>query len=259
MIVRILCFSFVIHLLSCQSNSSKKATASTEIIAKKSEIKETKETIQSKKTVPLSVPQLKDFVVVNAYDSRIQYDLKYATTDNFMHRILYDTLDKVYVREYVAKKLARAQVELNALKPGYRLLIYDGVRPLGVQQEMWDALDTIPPARRGLFVSNPKNGSVHNYGMAVDITILDEKGTPLDMGAGYDDMRKIAYPSEEDYFLKKGELKLFQVENRKLLRKVMKIAGFVNIPSEWWHFNAMSRAKVRLNYELIEKEFVLNN
>ena len=180
-------------------------------------------------------------VDVLSIDSTLMIDLKYASTDNFMGSILYDTLDAIYLQEDVARKLAACHQFLKDTLPNHYLLIYDGVRPLDVQRQMWDALDSIPPAQRGRFVSNPWYGSVHNFGAAVDITICDENGVPLDMGAGYDDFRDIAFPSKEWRFLKSGELSAEQHGNRKLLRAVMKSQGFRNIPSEWWHFNACSR------------------
>jgi D-alanyl-D-alanine dipeptidase len=117
---------------------------------------------------------------------------------------------------------------------------------------MWDALDTIPFNERTKFVSNPANGSLHNYGAAVDLTICDENGVALDMGAGYDDIREIAYPKFENRFLETGELTIQQIENRKLLRKVMLSQRFTNIQTEWWHFNACSRATAKLKYEILK-------
>lgn len=195
-----------------------------------------------------------DLVDIQSVDSTILVDLKYASDDNFMHQQLYFTINKLYLQEDVAQRLAACQHYLQSIHPGYRLLVYDGVRPVEVQQRMWDALDTIPVAQRGKFVSNPKNHSVHNYGAAIDLTIVDEHKQPLDMGAGYDDIRTIAYPSMEDRFLASGELQQYHIENRKLLRKVMRHQGFINIPSEWWHFNAYSRNEIKKKYPILMKE-----
>ncbi len=199
--------------------------------------------------VPAGLESLVDIQQVNP---SIRIDLKYATEDNFMKKVLYHDITHVYLQKDVADRLSNCQKYLKKLHPNYSLLVYDGVRPLHVQQEMWDALDTIPVNERGKFVSNPANGSIHNYGAAVDLTIIDENGIPLDMGAGYDDIRKIAYPSLEAAFLAKGELTQQHIENRKLLRKVMASQGFTNIPSEWWHFNACSRAKAKELYEIVK-------
>lgn len=196
-----------------------------------------------------------NLVDIQEINSTIKVDLKYASSDNFMKIKLYDKLNKVYLQRDVAIRLGRCQAYLNSLHPNLSLLVYDGVRPVSVQQKMWDALDSIPVSRRGLFVSNPKNRSVHNFGAAVDLTICDQDGIPLDMGAGYDDMNLIAYPSKESYFLEKGMLTKEQVESRQLLRKVMRKEGFTNIPSEWWHFNACSRKEAIKKYKVLLDEF----
>lgn len=198
--------------------------------------------------------QIRSANLINILDVNptIKVDLKYATSDNFMHQRLYFNIDKLYLQKDVAERLSKVQSNLKKLHPSYSLLVYDGVRPLSVQQKMWDALDSIPVAQRSKFVSNPANGSIHNYGAAVDLTICDENGKALDMGAGYDDIREIAYPSKETFYLANGELSLAQIDNRKLLRKVMHSQGFRNIPTEWWHFNACSRIEAKLKYELIK-------
>lgn len=193
-------------------------------------------------------------VSVDQFNTNIWWELKYATSDNFMHRILYDTLEKPYVQIDVARRLAKSQEYLTGRNSNYHLLVYDALRPLSVQWEMWNALDTIPAFERGKFVSNPRNGSVHNYGAAIDVTICNQKRKPMDMGAGYDDIRKVAYPSLESEFLATGEITQEQIDNRKLLRRTLKSQGFSNIPSEWWHFNAFPRPVVKSKYQLILEE-----
>jgi D-alanyl-D-alanine dipeptidase len=197
---------------------------------------------------------LLDLVNIQALDPRIQVDLKYAGDDNFMHQVLYDTLRHLYLQREVAERLVKVQDFLDSLRPGYRLLIYDGVRPRQVQQEMWDALDSIPRIRRGKFVSNPALGSVHNFGAAVDLTLVDAKGKVLDMGAAYDEFSEIAFPSHEARFRASGELSAAQLANRQLLRRVMCSQGFSNIPSEWWHFNAYTRITASQKFQLLETE-----
>lgn len=193
-------------------------------------------------------------VDVQSVNAAIRVDLKYASDDNFMGKILYDRLRTVYLQQDVAERLSHCQKYLDSIRPGYALLVYDGVRPLETQQKMWDALDTLPVWERSRFVSNPANRSLHNFGAAVDLTIVDEVGAVVDMKAGYDDIRKIAYPSMEQHFLATGELTEEQVRNRQLLRKVMQQGGFTPIQSEWWHFNACSRATAKWKYPLLEKE-----
>jgi len=191
-------------------------------------------------------------VDIQSVDPSIQVDLKYASTDNFMRKKLYFDINKLYLQKDVAQRLSLAQKYLKSLHPNYSLLVYDGARPLSVQQAMWDALDTIPVKERTKFVSNPASGSVHNYAAAVDLTICNVKGEPLDMGAGYDDIRKIAYPRFETEFLKSKQLTPEHIANRELLRKVMKSQKFVNIATEWWHFNAFSIKEVRKKYPILK-------
>ncbi|MFA7273584.1 MAG: M15 family metallopeptidase [Crocinitomicaceae bacterium] len=188
-------------------------------------------------------------VNVRSINSSIYVELKYATADNFMKMKLYDTLTHAFLQEDVALRLSKCQEFLNDHYGDFHLLIYDAVRPISVQKKMWIALDSIPISERSKFVSNPANGSIHNYGAAVDLTICNAQGVALDMGAGYDDIRKIAYPSLELQFLKSGELSKQQLENRKMLRNVMESQNFRNIPTEWWHFNACSRSTAKAKYK----------
>ena len=195
-----------------------------------------------------------DLVDITDVNSKIKVDLRYASSNNFMHTTIYDTLKSAYFQKEVAERLSKCQNFLDSIRPGYSLLIFDGVRPQQVQQEMWYALDSIPRHRRGMFVSNPALGSVHNFGAAVDLTIVDTKGKELDMGAGYDDFREIAFPKLESQFLKSGELTQNQIDNRKLLRRVMTSQNFSNIPSEWWHFNAFSRITTSHKFQMLVNE-----
>lgn len=210
----------------------------------------------------ISTEKLKDTTVVSQFNlvdvqslnKDIFVELKYATTDNFMGVILYERLKKAYLQKDVAERLSKVQGYLSQLKPGFHLLIYDALRPVSVQQKMWNALDSLPPVERGKFVSNPKNRSLHNMGAAVDLTILDQNGVPLDMGAGYDDIHQIAYPSMEKQFVAEGKLTTVHVDNRDLLRNVMKSQGFRQLQTEWWHFNACSRAEGLLKYKVLFEE-----
>jgi D-alanyl-D-alanine dipeptidase len=244
----------LVLLVSCTPGSGRESLHPQDISAENRLKPEHGEDEKEQAAPDLLVNHPDTLVRVDAFSTDIFWELKYATSDNFMHRILYDTLKAVYVQKDVAERLGKCQARLTELKPGLHLLVYDGVRPLSVQWEMWTALDTIPVAQRGKFVSNPRNGSVHNYGAAVDITICDADRKPLDMGAGYDDIREIAYPSLEGKFLASGALTKEQVANRQLLRTVMRSQRFINIPTEWWHFNAYPRAVVKRKYKIVQNE-----
>ncbi len=205
-------------------------------------------------TAPKHILKDSNLTDVQLLNRHIFVDLKYATEDNFMHEVLYSTIKKAYLQKDVALRLGKCQEYLSTVDSGLHLLLYDAVRPVSVQWKMWKALDSLPVSERIKFVSNPVNKSLHNYGAAVDLTICRSDKTPLDMGAGFDDVRPIAYPRLENKFLSNGMLSQEQVNNRKLLRKVMLTQSFHVLSTEWWHFNACSRATARKKYALLEKE-----
>jgi D-alanyl-D-alanine dipeptidase len=190
-------------------------------------------------------------VNLSALDKTILVDLKYSTEDNFVGVDVYGSLADCYLQPVVADMLIAAQKELRRRKPGYALLLYDCARPLSVQQILWDTLQK-PEELKHLYVADPNEGSIHNYGSAVDLTIADDKETPLNMGTEYDHFSELAYPSKEEELLENGALTQEQIENRHLLREVMAHAGFTPIDTEWWHFNAYSRSRAAELFEMIE-------
>jgi D-alanyl-D-alanine dipeptidase len=194
---------------------------------------------------------------VSRLDPTIWFDMKYHSSDNFMRQQLYQTINRPFLQWDVAIRLVKCSELLRSIDTSLHLLIYDAVRPVSVQRKMWKALDSLPPVERVKFVSNPKNKSLHNYGAAVDLTICRSDRSVLDMGAGFDDIRLIAYPSEEVHFLSTGELTKEQWKNRRVLRRVMRSQNFRNLPTEWWHFNACPRWKARSMYHLLEKEPII--
>lgn len=185
------------------------------------------------------------------FDSSIRYELKYSTPDNFMKADVYGEWDDLYLQPDVAEKLSKAQKLLKEEDSTLTLLVYDGVRPRSVQKIMWDIVD-LPNNEKGKFVSNPKNASIHNFGAAVDLTIAKTNGQPLDMGTEFDYIGELAYPTLEAKFLLEGKLTQQQIDNRKLLRKVMTNAGFTWLTTEWWHFNSCSREEAKLKYKIVE-------
>lgn len=182
----------------------------------------------------------------------IRVELKYSTEDNFFGKDVYDDHVRAYLQPVVAEMLKKAQERLKQDYPNYSLLVYDGVRPLSVQQILWDDLDK-PDSLKPLYVADPKIGGLHNYGVAVDLTIFDnDSGKPLDMGTAYDFFGYQAYPDREAQMLAEGKITQKQVSNREILRKVMIGAGFTGIGSEWWHFNAFSRKEAGEKFEIVK-------
>ncbi|WP_229217635.1 M15 family metallopeptidase [Massilia forsythiae] len=178
----------------------------------------------------------------------IAVDLRYATPNNFIGRDLYAPFDCAWLHRDAAAALERAVAWLAAHRSGHTLLVLDALRPQRVQQQLWDAL-----AGTGLqpYLADPARGSIHSYGMALDLTILDEEGRELDMGTGFDDMSALSHPALEARFLASGELAPGQAANRQLLRDAMFQAGFVGINTEWWHFDCGDRNLVRQTFRRV--------
>lgn len=160
-------------------------------------------------------------VNISDYTNEVVLDLKYASSDNFLKEQVYDCA-ACYLRYATVKALLKAQVQ--ARKSGYRLRIFDCYRPLSVQRKMWKLVPNPD------YVADPGKGSIHNRGGALDLTLADSTGTALDMGAAFDHFGPEAAPSY-------SELSADVLENRRILRRIMKKAGFRQLPSEWWHFN----------------------
>ncbi|MEN3275169.1 MAG: zinc D-Ala-D-Ala dipeptidase [Massilia sp.] len=178
----------------------------------------------------------------------IQVDLRYAGPNNFVGRDLYSPHDCAWLHAEAAEALEKAVAWLAARAPGHTILVLDALRPQRVQQQLWDAL-----AGTGLqmYLANPARGSIHSYGMALDVTILDPQGAELDMGTGFDDMTELSHPALEEGFVAAGQLTVAQVANRQLLRDAMFGAGFIGINTEWWHFDCGDRERVRTSFRRV--------
>ena len=191
-------------------------------------------------------------VRIQSLDASIRVDLRYGTTDNIVGRDLYQDFDEAYLQPEPAHMLVKANALLKEKHPHYTFYVYDALRPRRVQQILWDALDH-PPEERVKYIADPQKGSLHNYGAAVDLTIVDTTTNEiLDMATDFDHFGVLAYPVEEDTLLAKGELSDEQVRNRHLLREVMTQTGFIISQSEWWHFGALSREEAAQRYPIVE-------
>jgi D-alanyl-D-alanine dipeptidase len=253
----------IVFLFSCEANIENKEQ-STVNNAKDNVIELSVKDSVAKKTKAEERPSLKsDLFSLEAYlrnfglvdiqeiEPQIIVDLKYSTIDNFVGIDMYGDLDKAFCQPDVAEKLKKAYAYLQEVDSTLTLLVFDGVRPVFVQQKMWDTL-LMPIREKTKFLSNPKNHSIHNYGAAIDISISTKSGEELDMGTPFDFIGKLAYPREEKRLLKEGELTNKQIANRTLLRKVMRKSGFFNIQTEWWHWNSCSRNTAKNKYKLVE-------
>jgi D-alanyl-D-alanine dipeptidase len=178
----------------------------------------------------------------------IAVDLRYAGPNNFVGRDLYSPFDCAWLHVEAAAALEAAVAWLAEQAPGHTLLVLDALRPQRVQQQLWDALDG---TGLQMYLANPVRGSIHSYGMALDVTILDAQGSELDMGTGFDDMTDLSHPALEQGFLAAGTLSEQQIDNRQLLRGAMCGAGFLGINTEWWHFDCGERERVRATFHRV--------
>lgn len=192
---------------------------------------------------------VEDVVDIRDINYRILVKLAYSTTENFLYEDVYGDLQTCYLRKAAAEKLDKAQTLLEEKRKGYRLVVYDGLRPRNVQYKMWRLVKGTPQQE---YVADPEEGSIHNFGAAVDLSVVDDEGSLLDMGTPFDYFGDLAQPRYEEQFLKEGKLTKKQIENRRLLRKVMQEAGFQGIADEWWHFNAFSYDEVKSRYKIVE-------
>ncbi len=183
-------------------------------------------------------------------DTTLRVHIVYATEHNFLGKNLYGGITKAWLRNEVAHMVVKANQLLKAKHPAYTLLILDAARPMRVQQQMWKS---VAGTKNSIYVSNPaRGGGLHNYGAAIDVTILDENGTPLSMGTEYDYFGKEAHIDNEAELVSTGKITEDERANRLLLRDIMRKAGFRTIRSEWWHFNAYSRQYAVENLPLIQ-------
>jgi D-alanyl-D-alanine dipeptidase len=177
--------------------------------------------IPTASTAP-SPPEDSELVCVTDYIPDIYVELKYASSDNFTGRAIYDFTD-ARLRYGTVKKLAAAQTELSA--KGLSLKIWDAYRPVSAQYGLWDICPD------PTYVADPNKGfSKHSRGNTVDVTLVTDDGTDLEMPSGFDDFTGKA---DRDY----SDVSSAAGENAELLEKVMVDSGFAGYSGEWWHYS----------------------
>lgn len=209
-----------------------------------------------------------NLIDIQSLDSTILVELKYSTTDNFVGEDMYGELEKAYFVKSFADRVVIAQRILKSRHPEYTLLIYDATRPISVQRHMRKIVEGTEFEG---FVADGTRGGRHNYGVAVDLTIATCDGTPLDMGAGFDDFSDAAsvkgtpdssdpktrtldiYRRHAQQQVERGIITLEAAENRLLLIEVMLEAGLYPYRREWWHFEEIiSITETRSKYKLVD-------
>ena len=198
----------------------------------------------------------------------ILVELKYSTTDNFVGVDMYGDLERAYLEKEFAKKVAKAQEILKSRYPNYTLLIYDAARPISTQHAMRKIVQGTDLEK---FVADGTRGGRHNYGVGVDLTIATMDGTPLDMGAGFDDFTNAAsvkgtadnsdpktrtmevYRKYANDMVAKGILSRKAANNRILLLEVMHEAGLYPYRREWWHYEEITPMEtIRTKHKLLD-------
>lgn len=181
-----------------------------------------------------------DLVDLTSLDSTIRLDIRYAGTDNFMGVPLYSSA-RAFLQRPAAEGLARAHQALKA--QGYGLLIHDGYRPWYVTRMFWEAT----PEHLRMFVADPSQGSRHNRGCAVDLTLYDlATGEPVVMPGVYDEMSPRSYPTYPGGTARQRAL-------REVLRSAMEAEGFAVYETEWWHFDYQDWQRYRIGNQTFEE------
>ncbi|MFM2358974.1 MAG: hypothetical protein RLY16_967 [Bacteroidota bacterium] len=156
----------------------------------------------------------------------IQLDLRYATSNNFMHQALYEPLKTTYLTAAALFKLDSVQQDLKPL--GLGLKIFDAYRPYAVTEAMWELV------KDDRYAADPRTGSGHNRGVAVDLTLINLKtGKELAMGTDFDNFSDTAHHTFVD-------LPVTVLNNRQLLKTTMEKFGFKALSTEWWHYSLLN-------------------
>lgn len=178
-------------------------------------------------TITITQQASHNLVNIQKVNPRIKLDIRYATPNNFAKKAVYTSCQCFLLNE-TAAKIDAVQKELEDM--GLGLLIWDGYRPRSVQQLFWDL---VPDPR---YVADPKKGSRHNSGCAVDCTLIDKQGNLLKMPTDFDDFTEKAH---RNYMHTSSTA----IKNRELLEKIMVKHGFKGLPTEWWHFDLVGWEK----------------
>ena len=168
--------------------------------------------------------QQQGMVDVQTLDSTIRVSLMYSRPDNFMGRTLYEDLHRAFLHPRAARALVMAQRYLKEEHPEWSLIVMDACRPMHIQQLMWDKVKGTPVEN---YVSNPaRGGGLH--------------------------MSALSHIDREAQLVQQKKMTARAAQNRQLLRRIMRKAGFKPLRSEWWHFNLIYREEAKRNYRYVK-------
>lgn len=176
-------------------------------------------------------------------------DLRYASKRNLLGKDVYGGFNRALLHREAAAKFRVASRLLAEREPSLRFLIFDSLRPNTAQMAFWEIVRGTPQQP---FFADPAKGSMHSYGFAIDLTLASAAGEELDLGTPFDDLTDLAGPENEASMLAEGRLSPAQHARRLILRSAMEDAGFLQLPHEWWHYDALPAAAVRAGYERCE-------
>jgi D-alanyl-D-alanine dipeptidase len=178
----------------------------------------------------------------------LSLDVRYATPGNFTHKNVYGPFHSCFLHKIAAQQLHRALEALKVKKPGWKLRVFDCLRPVRAQAQLFSVVQGTPNQK---YVLNPSFGSLHSYGFAIDASLNDENGNEVDMGTPFDFFGIEAEPKHELELVNEGRLSKEQIQNRNVLRTIMGVGGFREISTEWWHFDARDGETVRKEFRPI--------
>ena len=205
-------FGLIIFFVSCKENND-----SAFVIKTESDFPIPNNIVNSS---PLNKSDIKGWVKLDSIEYSL--DIKYASLDNFTQKVIYDC-SACYVRDTLGVILNKINNELSK-KYNYKLKLFDCYRPAPAQKKLWDIVPN--PS----YVTNPSKGSMHNRGMAVDVTIIDQNGKELNMGTPFDYFGTKAHI---DFIFEDSQIN----NNRTLLKSTMEKYGLKGIRTEWWHYS----------------------
>ncbi len=219
--MRILFFVFALLISACQADTSK-----TEESASNKADSTASAEVNSPSPIDTIVKPVIDYdssiwTDVFIMNPDIHQDIRYATIYNFVEEKMYDC-GRCFLRKEVAQAVARIQEELNKEQLGLKM--FDCYRPRPIQWKLWEK---VPDPR---YVADPRKGSMHNRGSAIDLTLVDSEGNELDMGTEFDFFGPEAYHSYTQHHPT-------ILENRKKLKNIMEANGFRSTRTEWWHYS----------------------
>jgi D-alanyl-D-alanine dipeptidase len=190
----------------------------------------------------------KDYIDISTIPN-MRVSLRYASENNFLGKNIYGDFHQCLLQRIAADKLRQAGLALERERPGWKFVIFDCLRPRSLQETLYTAVKGTP---RQPYVADPRAGSLHNFGFAIDLSLEDETGRELDMGTLFDDFTALSRPDQELKNKEEGKLSAGQLEHRSILRKIMLKAGFIQLPIEWWHYDALPKEEVKAHYKIVE-------